>query len=146
MITNAKPRHRSTTKPKTPRCGKSNLDWLDRRQRGCEAWQEPRTLRGRLATVSTIMWPHESRERYAIDVVSRNGRRRRVLLDDDHLAMRCRRWQGQWVAVRAYREDGKWELDTDTVLGGYGTAAIRREIKAQPRRRLMARRNNRIEW
>ena len=141
MIMNAKPRRKASAQPKTPRCAKSNLDWLDRHQRGCEAWRETRTLRGRLATISKIMWPHESRQRQAIDVVSRNGRRRRVLFDDDRLAMRCcLEWRGQWVAVRAYREDGRWELDTDTVLSAYGTAAITREIKAQSRRRRTARR------
>lgn len=141
MIPTPTRHHRPTAKSKMPRFGKSSLDRLDRHQRGCEAWQQVRTLRGRLGAVVQVNCHHEGRQRYAVDVVSEAGRCRRVLFDLDGIAMLCQRWRNERVTVRAYREDGKWDLDECMALTVDGHSPIARVTAA--RTRLQVRRTTR---
>lgn len=99
-------------------------DWVDRHERGCDAWTKARMLRGRLTGIERIACDRERRWRWVIAVVSPKGLRRRVLLDNDRLAELCQRLLDHRVAVRAYREDGVWELDGDIAAQIRDGAAI----------------------
>lgn len=124
------PRGSSNPRPRHARRHPHGTDWVDRSELGCAAWAEARTLRGCLARVEMITCDHERRWRFAIEVVSPKGLRRRVLLDDDELAQHCLRLLDQKIAVRAYREDGVWELDGGEAARFTHGRAIRRDSAA----------------
>ncbi len=89
------------------------------------------TLKGRLMHCETVIG--DRRERFAIDIVSKSGARRRVMFDSPKRMRFCHSLMRQSISVRAYREDGMWELDSENYLSPH-TAPIQCGIA--PRKRI----------